>query len=54
MVGVGELLRTVNSISDQNFQTFELYAVAGVLYLALTLPLAWLSARLERRIASAR
>jgi His/Glu/Gln/Arg/opine family amino acid ABC transporter permease subunit len=54
VVGVGELLRTVTTIQEQNFQTFELYAVAGVLYLLLTLPLAWLSARLERRIASAR
>ncbi|HEX6029937.1 MAG TPA: amino acid ABC transporter permease [Tepidiformaceae bacterium] len=54
VVGVGDLLRTADRIQQQNFQTFELFAVAGLLYLALTLPLAWLSARLERRIAGAR
>lgn len=53
-VGVNELLRTADTIQQDNFQTFELFAVAGVLYLSLTLPLAWLSARLERRIARSR
>ncbi|OAI44444.1 hypothetical protein AYO38_09685 [bacterium SCGC AG-212-C10] len=53
-VGVSDLLRTADNIQQDNFQTFELFAVAGVLYLSLTIPLAWLSARLERRIARSR
>lgn len=54
VVGVNELLRSADTIQQQNFQTFELFAVAGVLYLSLTLPLAWLSSRLERQIAKGR
>jgi polar amino acid transport system permease protein len=52
-IGVVELLATADGIQQQNFQTFELFAVAGVLYLSLTLPLAWASARLERYVARA-
>jgi His/Glu/Gln/Arg/opine family amino acid ABC transporter permease subunit len=48
VVGVNELLLTADRIQQQNFQTVELFAVAGVLYLSLTLPLALASARLER------
>ena len=39
-IGVTELLASADKIQQQNFQTFELFAVAGVLYLSLTLPLA--------------
>ncbi len=53
VIGVTELLQTADNIQQQNFQTFELFTVAGVLYLSLTLPLAWLSARLEKRVALA-
>jgi His/Glu/Gln/Arg/opine family amino acid ABC transporter permease subunit len=53
IIGVQELLATADGIQQKNFQTFELYAVAGVLYLSLTLPLAWASARLEARVARA-
>lgn len=53
VVGVGELLRTADTIQQQNFQTVELFAVAGVMYLMLTLPLAVASARLERWVARA-
>ena len=48
VVGVSELLLTADRIQQQNFQTVELFAVAGVMYLSLTLPLALASARLER------
>jgi His/Glu/Gln/Arg/opine family amino acid ABC transporter permease subunit len=47
-VGVSELLASADRIQQNNFQTFELFTLAGVLYLSLTLPLAWLSARLEK------
>jgi His/Glu/Gln/Arg/opine family amino acid ABC transporter permease subunit len=53
-IGVTELLGAADRIQQQNFQTFELFTVAGVLYLSLTLPLAYASSRLERRVASAR
>lgn len=53
-IGVSELLQTADNIQQDNFQTFELFALAGVLYLSLTLPLAYASNRLERRIARSR
>ncbi len=52
-IGVRELLQTADNIQQDNFQTFELFALAGVLYLSLTLPLAYASNRLERRVARA-
>ena len=53
-IGVTELLQTADNIQQNNFQTFELFTLAGVLYLSLTLPLAYASNRLERRVARAR
>jgi His/Glu/Gln/Arg/opine family amino acid ABC transporter permease subunit len=53
-IGVTELLAAADNIQQQNFQTFELFTVAGILYLSLTLPLAWASNRLETSVARAR
>jgi len=53
-IGVRELLQTADNIQQDNFQTFELYGLAGVMYLSLTLPLAFASNRLERRVARVR
>ena len=53
-IGVRELLQTADNIQQDNFQTFELFALAGVLYLSLTLPLAYASNRLEHRVARSR
>jgi His/Glu/Gln/Arg/opine family amino acid ABC transporter permease subunit len=53
-VGVSELLATADRIQQQNFRTVELFFIAGVMYLSLTLPLAWASARLERHVGRAR
>jgi polar amino acid transport system permease protein len=53
-IGVNELLATADRIQQQNFRTFELFAVAGMLYLSLTLPLAYASNRLEQWVARAR
>jgi len=53
-IGVTELLAAADNIQQQNFKTFELFAVAGVLYLSLTLPLAYASNRLETSVARAR
>jgi His/Glu/Gln/Arg/opine family amino acid ABC transporter permease subunit len=52
-IGVTDLLQAADNIQQRNAQTFELFAVAGALYLSLTLPLAYASARLERRVARA-
>lgn len=52
-VGVTELLGAADRIQQSNFKTFELFTLAGILYLSLTLPLAYASARLERRVARA-
>lgn len=53
-IGVTELLAAADRIQQQNFQTFELFLTAGVLYLCLTLPLAFASSRLERHYRRAR
>ncbi len=53
-IGVKELLQTADNIQQNNFQTFELFALAGVLYLSLTLPLAYASNRLEHRVRRVR
>lgn len=53
-IGVRELLQTADNIQQDNFQTFELFALAGVMYLSLTLPLAFASNRLEHRVARSR
>lgn len=53
VVGVTELLQTADNIQQNNFKTFEVFTLAGILYLTMTLPLAWASARLEARIARA-
>jgi len=54
VIGVTELLQTADNIQQRNFLTFEAFTAAGLLYLALTLPLAWASARLEQRVGRAR
>lgn len=51
VIGVIDLLAAADRVQQSNFQTFELFGLAGLLYLALTLPLAWASARLEQRVA---
>jgi His/Glu/Gln/Arg/opine family amino acid ABC transporter permease subunit len=53
-VGVTDLLGAADRIQQQNFQTIELFFAAGLLYLCLTLPLAWASNRLEDRLARSR
>lgn len=53
VIGVIELLAAADRIQQQNFLTFVLFTVAGLLYLSITLPLAWASKRLEHRVARA-
>ena len=49
MIAVIELTQTMREISATNFKLFECYLFLGVLYLCLTLPLSFISERLERR-----
>ena len=53
-IGVTELLASADRIQQQNFRTFELFTVAGIMYLSLTLPLVSASNRLESWVARAR
>ena len=49
LIAVIEMTQTMREISASNFKLFECYLVLGVLYLCLTLPISFVSARLERR-----
>lgn len=48
MIAVIELTQTIREISASNFKLFECYIFLGALYLCLTLPISFISARLER------
>jgi ABC-type amino acid transport system permease subunit len=54
VVGVYDLLGEADRIQQGNFRTVEVLFAAGLLYLCLTLPLAYASNRLERHVARAR
>ncbi|MEG1426123.1 MAG: amino acid ABC transporter permease, partial [Oscillospiraceae bacterium] len=49
MIAVIELTQTMREISSTNFKLFECYLFLGVLYLCLTLPVSFVSKRLEER-----
>ncbi|STO31177.1 Glutamine transport system permease protein glnP [Fusobacterium necrogenes] len=49
IIAIIELTQTMREISATNFKLFETYIVLGILYLILTLPLSYISERLERR-----
>lgn len=49
MISVIELTQTMREISAGNLKLVECYLFLGVLYLVLTLPVAWISRRMERR-----
>ena len=49
MIAVIELTQTMREISATNFKLFECYLFLGGLYLCLTLPISFVSERLERR-----
>lgn len=51
IIAVIEITQTMREISAQNFKLFECYLVLGALYLLLTLPLSFVSKRLERRFS---
>lgn len=49
MIAVIELTQTMREISSSNFKLFEAYLFLGILYLCLTLPITFISNKLERR-----
>ncbi len=54
IIAVIELTQTMREISASNFKLFECYIFLGILYLCLTLPITYISHRLERRFDYAR
>lgn len=50
MIAVIELTQTIREITASNFKLFEGYLFLGGLYLCLTLPITFLSKRLEKRM----
>ncbi|MFD6053226.1 amino acid ABC transporter permease [Agromyces sp. NPDC060279] len=54
LIAVPEIMQRANIIGSATFEYMSVYTAAAVLYLALTLPGAYLSSRLERRIGGAR
>lgn len=51
MIALIELTQTIREITAINFNIFEGYFLLGVLYLALTLPVSFVSKKLEKRFA---
>ena len=49
MIAVIELTQTIRELTAVNFRMFECYLFLGLLYLCLTLPISFISKRLERR-----
>ena len=49
IIAIIELTQTMREISATNFKLFESYIILGLLYLIFTLPLSYISERLERR-----
>lgn len=49
MIAVIELTQTMREISSTNFRLFECYLFLGLLYLCLTLPITFITEKLERR-----
>ncbi|MEG0552842.1 MAG: amino acid ABC transporter permease, partial [Carnobacterium sp.] len=47
-----DLMYQGDLIASETFNTFETYILIGLLYLIITLPLTYLMAYIERRLAS--
>jgi polar amino acid transport system permease protein len=50
-LGLPELLSQAYSIGAATFRYLDILLLAGLLYLAITIPASWLVGRLERRLA---
>jgi polar amino acid transport system permease protein len=51
IIAVPELMAAVKSIADSNFKYFNMFVIAGVLYLVVTMMFTTLTERLEKRLA---
>ncbi|MBZ0333985.1 L-cystine transport system permease protein YecS [Marinobacter sp. JH2] len=47
VIGVAELMHAANSIGAENFRYLEPYTIVGLIFLAISLPIAWLIRRFE-------
>ncbi|WP_372965760.1 ectoine/hydroxyectoine ABC transporter permease subunit EhuD [Marinobacter sp.] len=47
VIGVAELMHAANSIGAENFRYLEPYTIVGLIFLAISLPTAWLLRRFE-------
>ncbi|WP_340110206.1 ectoine/hydroxyectoine ABC transporter permease subunit EhuD [Pikeienuella sp. HZG-20] len=47
VIGVGELMHAANSIGAENYRYLEPYTIVGLIFLAISLPTAWLIRRFE-------
>jgi aspartate/glutamate/glutamine transport system permease protein len=50
-IALADLLHVADLVQSRTFRTFEVFTAVILFYLSLTLPLAWLVSRLERRLA---
>ena len=49
-IGVPELVERANQQSQQTFSALPIYAITAVIYIAASLPVAWLSRSVDRRL----
>ena len=47
VIGVGELMHAANAVGAENYRYLEPYTMVGLIFLAISLPTAWLVRRME-------
>jgi len=50
-ITVSELTANAYSISNQTFRALETFALAGLMYAAITIPASWVTRQVERRMS---
>ncbi|PWW04575.1 polar amino acid transport system permease protein [Hoeflea marina] len=50
VIGVAELMHTANAIGSESYRFLEPFTLVGVIFLAISLPTAWLIRVFERRV----
>ena len=51
-IGVAELTHAANSVNNETYLTYQTFAVVTIIYLAISLAIMWISARLSRTSAA--
>lgn len=54
VIGVGELMRTGQEITSVNFRAFEVYLAVACVYLVMTLSIAFIMRRIEKKLNTSR